>query len=365
MKTITKDMFPIVRKGEFILPILLILGFLYLITKAKASFFPIILSTALAYLLHPLVSHFEMKGFKRIHIVAALYLVAGVVIFFAGKSLSFALTEQISKLKIQWPQYLEQFQTTYLNFEEKIVTLFPFSETYLSWETISPKVLVLGEKIPNLVIGAIPAITLFFLVPFFTFFLLIDGKRIVNAFLDMLPSKTVETSLYIFSQTDESLGNYIRGILLEATSLFVLAFIGLSFMKLEYAGAVALVIGVTSLVPYLGVIVGAIVSLVAAYVQFGTIMAVIKILLFFAFLKVIDDAFLVPNILKRAVKIHPIVIVFALTAGGELFGLWGVVFAMPVTCMIKVILSIAIELHRSAFNWKPKLQPARISIPYV
>jgi predicted PurR-regulated permease PerM len=65
------------------------------------------------------------------------------------------------------------------------------------------------------------------------------------------------------------------------------------------------------------------------------------------------------------VHIHPIIIVFALTAGGELFGVWGVVFAMPAACIIKVILSITIELHRSEFDWKPKPQPTRISIAYV
>lgn len=353
------------KKGELLLPLLLIAGFLFLIIKAESSFFPIILSIALAYLLDPLISHFEMKGFKRIYIISILYIVAGTAVFFIGRYLFSALTDQITTLKLEWPQYLDKFREIYSNIETQTVTLLPFLDKHLNWEIISPKILSLGEKIPTIVIGAIPALTLFFLVPFFTFFLLLDGKKIIDAFLDLLPSKTVETSLYIFSRTDESLGNYIRGILLEATTLFVLALIGLTFMKFEYAGAIALIIGVTSLVPYLGIIIGAVSSSVAAYIQFGTVLAVVKVLLFFTALKIFDDTFLVPNILKRAVKIHPVIIVFALTAGGELFGLWGVVFAMPVACVIKVLLSIAIELHRSAFNWKPKPQPTRISIPYV
>jgi predicted PurR-regulated permease PerM len=354
-----------IKKGELIIPILLIAAFCYLILKANASFFPIILSIALAYLLDPLISHYEMKGFKRIYVVTIFYMIAGIVIFYSGRYLLSAFTNQITALKTQLPQYLEKFSAVYSNVEKQTTALFPFLEEHLNWETVSPKILSMGEKIPNIVIGAIPALTLFFLVPFFTFFLLIDGKRLIGAFLDLLPSKTVETFFYIFSQTDESLGNYIRGILLEATTLFVLALMGLTFMKFEYAGAIALIIGVTSLVPYLGIIIGAVASSAAAYIQFGTVMAVVKVLLFFTALKIFDDTVLVPNILKRAVKIHPIVIVFALTAGGELFGLWGVVFAMPVACIIKVLVSIVIELHRSAFDWKPKPQPTRISIPYV
>jgi predicted PurR-regulated permease PerM len=357
----TEDITEQKRRGEFILPVILTVAIAYLLIKANTSFFPIILSIALAYVLDPLISYFEMKGFKRLHILSAFYLVAGFIAVYLGIYLINVLIDQMSTLKDQWPQYLNKFQGFYLNIEAKVSSVLPF----LKWDSLSPQLTNLGEKIPNIVFGIIPALTLFFLVPFFTFFLLLDGRKIIDSFLNLLPSKTVETTLYIFSQTDETLGNYIRGILLEATSLFTLALVGLSLMNFEYASAIALVIGITSLVPYLGVIVGAIVSGAAAYVQFGTALSVINVLLFFTFLKIVDDAFLVPNIFKRAVRIHPIVIVFALTAGGELFGIWGVVFAMPVTCIIKVILSIVIELHRSAFNWKPKSQPERISIPYV
>jgi putative permease len=128
---------------------------------------------------------------------------------------------------------------------------------------------------------------------------------------------------------------------------------------------IAIIIGISSLVPYLGAIVGAVLSSIVAYLQFGTFLPIFKILLFFACIRFFDDWFLQPYIMKKAVKLNPAIILLALMAGWELGGIWGVIFSIPVTCIIKEILQIAVELQETEFRWKPKPEPTRISIPYT
>jgi putative permease len=180
-----------------------------------------------------------------------------------------------------------------------------------------------------------------------------------------VPSRHAEIILHIASRIDASLGNYLRGILTEAFVIFLVAFTGLLLFDLNYAAAIAILIGISSLVPYLGAIVGAVLSSIVAYLQFGSFVPIVKILLFFVGIRFFDDWFLQPYIMKKAVALNPAIILLALMAGWEMGGIWGVIFSIPVTCIIKEILHIAVELQETEFRWKPKPEPTRISIPYT
>ncbi len=187
----------------------------------------------------------------------------------------------------------------------------------------------------------------------------------MNALKNLIPAKYVEIVAHVTNEIDESLGNYLRGIMLEAMVLFVLALAGLFMMQINYAGPIAVVMGFSCLVPYVGPVVGGLLGAVVAFLQYGSLVMVLKVLLFFVGIRFIDDWFLQPLILERAGKVHPALIIFAIMAGAEMFGIWGVIFAMPVTCIAKVLLGIAFELQRTEFAWKPKPEPTRISIPYL
>ncbi|MDD2772776.1 MAG: AI-2E family transporter [Elusimicrobiales bacterium] len=355
------------RLTQLILPFVLLAGTIYLAGSAKAAVFPFVLSVALAYLINPVVVFFESRGFRRGHIVGTIYLLAGLTAFFALYSLYGLMLKEVELFQANWPVYLVKIKALAAGLPDRLAKSTPFPrEMYNNLGALAgQKLASFAEALPMFIIGLIPGLVLVVLVPFITFFLLVDGHRMLDGFLDLLPSRHVEMSLHILSEIDQSLGNYLRGVLVDATILFALALVGLTWLQLEYAGAVAVIMGLSSLIPYVGPIVGAVLGGAAAFIQFSSITPVLQVLLLFVALRFIDDWFLQPFILERAVKVHPIVIVFSLLAGAELFGIWGVIFAMPVTCMLKVFLSIAIELQRSEFAWKPKPEPTRISIPYI
>ena len=355
------------RGTELIVPLILLGGLVYLMASASAAFFPLVLSVAVAYLLNPVVVFFESRGFKRLHVVAGIYVITGAVAIFVMYSLYGLMMKEVQLFQEEWPVYLEKIKTLSAGLETRLSNNTPLPHDMVaSWGSLAgQKIAAFAESIPLVIIRMIPGLTMMMLVPFITFFLLIDGSRMLDAFLDLLPSRYVEMVLHVLSEVDQSLGNYLRGILVEATILFALALIGLTWLNIEYAGAIAFIMGLGSLIPYVGPIVGAVLGGTAAFIQFSALGPVLQVLLLFVSLRFIDDWTLQPFILERAVKVHPIVIVFSLLAGAEMFGIWGVIFAMPVTCMLKVFLSIAIELHRTEFNWKPRPEPTRISIPYI
>ncbi|KAF0125946.1 MAG: hypothetical protein FD189_1971 [Elusimicrobia bacterium] len=349
------------RQAQFLLPVALVLAGLYLAVKAGGAVFPLILSAALAYLLNPLVRYFEVRGIKRLYAVVGLYLAAGAILATVIYLVIHLLSFELEALQETWPAYARQAETFVSNLNMKLVTSYPMLENL----NLTGKVARLLEAGPAFILGLLPMLSLLFLVPFITFFVLLGGSGIIDYILDHIPSRHSEIVLHITSRIDESLGNYLRGILTEAFIIFLIAFTGLVLMGIEYSSAIAIIIGFSSLVPYLGAFVGAALASVVAYFQFGTFLAVFKVLMFFVGIRFFDDWFLQPYIMKRAVKLNPAVIVFALMAGWELGGIWGVVFSIPVTCIIKETLAIAIELQETEFQWKPAPEPTRISIPYT
>jgi predicted PurR-regulated permease PerM len=352
---------PSKRNAQFLLPAVILLALLYFIVQAKGSIFPFVLSGALAYILNPLINYFEVRGIKRSYAVVGFYLIVGAVLAIGVWLLFFFLSNDIQSLQNEWPTYAERLQSYVTKLDARMVKNYPF----LAKVGLEQKLGHLLELIPQFILSLLPLLSYLFIIPFITFFMLIGGAGLIDYLIDHLPSRHAELILHIASRIDGSLGNYLRGIMTEAFVIFLIAFTGLMLFDLNYAAAIAVFIGISSLVPYLGAVVGAVLSSIVAYLQFGTLLPILKILLFFAGIRFFDDWFLQPYIMKKAVELNPAVILLALMAGGEIGGIWGIVFAIPVTCIIKEILQIAIELQETEFRWKPKPEPTRISIPYT
>lgn len=347
--------------AQFILPAFLGLALVYFVVVARSAVFPFILSAALAYILSPIIKYFEVRGIKRTYAVAGLYLGIGALLFVVVYLLFHFLSFELESLQQSWPEYTGRMQQFILNLNVKLVKSYPFLASLKVEENLQRFL----EAAPQFILGLLPALTLLFVVPFITFFMLIGGSGIIDYLINHLPSRHAELILHIASRIDGSLGNYLRGIVTEAFIIFLIAFTGLIYINLDYAAVIAILIGVSSLVPYMGAILGAVVSSIVAYLQFGTVLPILKILIFFAGIRFFDDWFLQPYIMKKAVKLNPAIILLALMAGWELGGIWGVIFSIPVTCIIKEIVHIAVELQETEFRWKPKPEPTRISIPYT
>lgn len=346
---------------EIYLPLLFLSLLAVVFYFAKNTFIILILSISFSYLLDPVVRFFEVRGIKRSYIVSMLYLFSGVfflIILFVVINIA---RFDIESFFNEWPSYYQRISTMIDNFFNKLSKTFPFIEQF----NLKDGLLHYLIKVPAYVMSILPYTMVLFIVPFISFFILIKGSKILDIIVDNIPSRYVEVVFHIVSRVNNSLGNYLRGIVIDALILSSIAFFGLFFMNINYYSVIAILVGISCLVPYIGAFVGAFVSGIIAFLQYGTIYAVLKVLVFFALLRFIDDWFIQPYIIKRSVNLNPAVVVLSLMAGGEIAGFWGVVFAVPVVCIIRELFYILFEIHKTIHYWKPPKSSFMINTPYT
>lgn len=258
-----------------------------------------------------MVKFFEVRGIKRSYIVSMLYLISGGL-FVLLLSLIFNIARfDIDSFFNEWPSYYEKISIMVNNLFIRISKIFPFITQF----NIQQKILPYLTNVPIYIMSFIPYIMVLFIVPFISFFILLKGSKVLDVILDNIPSRHVELIFHIVSRVDYSLGNYLRGIVTDAIILSTIAFFGLFFMNISYYSVIALLVGISCLVPYIGAFVGALVSSLIAFLQYGTLYSVIKVILFFSFLRFLDDWFIQPYIIQKAVKLNPAIVVLGLMVG--------------------------------------------------
>lgn len=304
---------------------------------------PFFLGAALAYILNPLINSLESRGLRRRHVVLGLYVAAALLLYLGINTLLSLLSQEVSILQEQAPQYMKKAQSMAEQFQAYVAKAVPYGQRAL--EHASAKIygplLESLQHVPTLLLGLFPLLSLFFLVPFINFLLLLDGPGLIGSAIQQCPSRHVEQALHLISEVDASLGNYLRGIIIVAMAIAAASFAGLLAMGVDYALAIALLSGLSSFVPYLGVIIGSLVGFLVAFVQFGTLAAGLKVVALFLGIRLADEALLMPAISKHSVHLHPLVFLLSLIVGGELFGFMGLVFAVPTACVVKALIKVA------------------------
>lgn len=346
---------------EILLPLFIIFAFGFIFYFARKTFVILILSISFSYLLNPVVRFFEVRGIKRSYAVSMLYLVSGFI-FILILLLIFNIARfDIDSFFSEWPYYYEKISVIVNSFFLKLSKIFPFITQF----NIQQKILSYLINVPIYIMSFLPYIMVLFIVPFVSFFILLKGSKTIDIILDNLPSRYVELIFHLVSRVDYSLGNYLRGVVTDAIILSTIAFFGLFLMNISYYSVIALLVGISCLVPYIGAFIGALVSSVIAFLQYGSFYAVLKVILFFSFLRFLDDWFIQPYIIQKAVRLNPAIVVLGLMAGGEIAGFWGVVFAVPMICILRELFYIFFEIHKSIYSWKPQKTFFRTHIPYT
>lgn len=356
------------RRPFPLVPFLLLSGvFLYAFHHLFHILVPFLLSLALAYVANPVISYFETWGLKRNVTVLAVYAVIAVSITLLANNLIDLVGSELASLQAQAPAYYAKGQQYLKAGQLWVARRVPVgSDLVAHWDAkLYAPVLKGAQNIPAYLLGVFPLLSFIFLIPFITFFLLIDGSRSIESLIQTMPSRYVEQALHLVSEVDASLGNYLRGILIVAAAITTASFVGLVLLGVDQALAIAVLSGVSSFVPYLGAAIGAVVGGLTASIQFGSALAGLKVVLLFVGIRVADEALLQPVIARHSVHLHPLVFLLSLMVGGELFGFLGLVFAVPVACILKALLKVGWSWYATEARLKA-LEPAEAPVvPYL
>lgn len=305
---------------------------------------PFALGFALAYVANPLVAYFELKEFRRSTIVMALYLAAAVALVMAASTITEIVSTQFTSLQAQAPAYLARSKAALSSYQASVIARLPYGYASALTKQLDERLygplLDEAKHLPSYVLDVVPILTLLLLVPFVAFFLLMDGPEGIEGMIQSCPSRYVEQALHLISEIDSSLGSYLRGIITEALAIAAAAFVGLMILEVNQALPLAALAGFLTFVPELGILVSASTAGLVAAFQFGTFWAGLKVAALFGGIKLVDYLILQPIIARHSVHLHPLVIVSVLMIGGELFGVIGLIFAVPVVCVLKSLAKV-------------------------
>jgi putative permease len=304
---------------------------------------PVIISLIIVYLLDRWVR--DLVARKVPHSIAylAVYFAFLLLFIMAILILLPLLWRQISNLFADLPNMLRTAQQALVDFSEKYPVY--FSQEQLDTLLAS----MLGyiqewakNKVPSslaYIPGIIAWLVYLFLIPLLVFFFLKDSDVIINWLAKFFPRnrKVLRT---IFQEMDNQMGNYIRGKVIEITIIGLVCLLVFSLFGLNYSILLAFLVGISVIIPYVGAIVVTIPVALVGYWQWGLDWQLFYMLAAYLVVQVLDGNLLVPILFSKALNLHPVAIIIAILFFGSFWGVWGVVFAIPLATLIKTVLLV-------------------------
>ncbi|MDZ7770710.1 MAG: AI-2E family transporter [Woeseiaceae bacterium] len=206
-----------------------------------------------------------------------------------------------------------------------------YSEMASSW---GGKVLMSLSKSGGAVVAAVISL---FLIPILTFYLLRDWDLMIKRFGALVPSAQRPTVFRLARETDEALGAFLRGQLLVMFALSVIYASGLSLVGLEFAIAIGVVAGLVSFVPYLGFVFGIVLAGLTVVLEPDPLLRMAGVVAVFSVAQMIEGSILTPKLVGDRIGLHPVIVIFAIAAGGQLFGFFGILLALPAAAVLSVL----------------------------
>lgn len=322
----------------------------YLLYLLRGLFFSFALAVLLSYMINPLVGAISKRCAPRAAAILWAYLalflvVAGFLMY--GFPL---LISQLNSLMDTIPQYTLQAKELTLSIQERYSGLGMsdglkqvFDERLHWLEDI------LLEQVRNIlasIVGAVGSIFKILLAPVLSFYILRDLELIREKGLSLLPAGWQEEAVSLFREIDRVLGSFIKGYLLVAAIVGGMTAVVMALLGVDFALMLGLFAGLTELIPYFGPIIGAIPAVCLALLK--TKWLAVKVAAAFLIIHQLESSIISPKILGDKVGLHPLAVIFSLLAGGELYGLPGMLLAVPVAAVLRVIVNF---VFRKTIAW--------------
>ncbi|MGJ7457071.1 AI-2E family transporter [Halomonas sp. MA07-2] len=327
----------------------------WLLMRLEAMLMPFIAGMILAYLADPLANRLERWGLSRALAVSAVFLVLLVVLALGLLVLIPLLVQQMRQFGEVTPGIFEWLETVLApqiqawtgfdvageleNVQETLAEHWQDAGGYLAQ--------VLGQ-VGRSGMAFVTWVTYVSMIPVVTFYLLLDWKSLMTSLRRLLPRAWEADTVRLAKRCDEVLSAFLRGQLLVMLSLGVIYGLGLTLMGVSFGVLIGLISGLASIVPFLGFIVGMSIALVVAFFQFGTWLALLGVVAVFSTGQVIESTLLQPKLLGDRIGLHPVAVIFAVLAGGNLFGFTGVLLALPAAAVIMVLLRELNERYKNS-----------------
>jgi predicted PurR-regulated permease PerM len=324
--------------------------------------FPVLVAFLIAYITHPLASFFEKHRLPRIlgfllvllvfigflSLVSFVFLPAIVhELMLIGKKIP-AWREVIEKHIGYWLIDLEgRYPDAYALLQERITQWAQENLPSIAQRLVGWLAGIIGSAV-----GIISTLLSLVLIPVLTAYLTVDFHKFINALQILVPRPVLPEVKKVVREVDQVLKDFLRGQLLVAMALGVLYTAGLLIMRAPLALVIGPLAGLFSLVPYLGFVLGLGTASLLTFLEYQDLWHLVGVLITFAVAQSVDGWFLTPRLLGKRVGLHPVWILVALLLGGELFGLTGMVVAVPVAAALRVVVQHSVKAYRESLLYR-------------
>ncbi|MGH9179014.1 MAG: AI-2E family transporter [Acidimicrobiales bacterium] len=313
----------------------------------RVIFPPLILAGAIVFLLNPIVTRLQRHGVPRAAGAALAY--AGVLggIALAGLLIYPIAANQADELRDDWPEIKADAENwiddlaaasegTFLEFTRQDLED-AFSDDNTSFSQQLDQARELGLRIFHVLLIIV-------LAPIIAFYLLVDAPRIREVMESLVPEGAKPEVDHLAHRLNRAIGGFFRGQLLVALIVGVMCSVGLLVIGLRFWFLVGMIAGLFNIIPLIGPWVGGIPGVVIALTT-GSSLQAIGVVAVMVLAQQIDNHFITPQVMQRAVQLHPAAVILSLLAGGTLGGIFGLLMAVPIAAVLKIICGHVWRVH--------------------
>jgi predicted PurR-regulated permease PerM len=322
---------------------------------------PFVISAGLAYLGDPLVDRLEKLKFFRWRINRAVAVIGVFILITAALVLVLLiflpmLRDQVERLADKAPEMFEWIVGTalpWLQAKLGLSVLAPDAESITEalkayWKEVSTALMSVIGTVSRGGQAVLHWLMNLVLIPVVTFYLLRDWDKLVDGVRTLIPRKAEPVVSTLCREIDEVLSAFIRGQLMVMFALGLIYAMGLWLLNLDLALIIGLTAGLLSIVPYLGTFVGVVLAVLAAVFQFQDVLHPALVLAVFAVGQSLESMVLTPYLVGDRIGLHPVAVIFAVLAGGQLFGFLGILLALPVAAALNVLVNYLHQRYRQS-----------------
>ena len=338
---------------------LLIVAAAALLYFSTDVFMQLFIAFALAYILNPIVELLQRKGVKRLYGIVIVFSLACALCVGFGLFFVVSLTSELSRMQLNLPAYVQHLYEIipawlkeYLGIETMEMLSVRLNELLQQARNTAPDLLkpliAFLHKALSSTVSVLLALIGYLIIPVYLFYLLFDLPKLKSFIESFIPERFLPVYAHTLSEVDAVLSGFIRGQLSVCAILALLYSVGLYVIGIDLAIAIGMLAGATFIIPYVGTIIGIVLSIVMALLKFNDLLHPLLCLGWFGFVQLLEGTIITPKIVGTTVGLHPLIAIVSLLIGGQLFGIMGMLLAVPVTAVLQVFLRYFADYYRSS-----------------
>ncbi len=303
---------------------------------------PVLVAIVLAYLMDTPIERLKYQGVNPSLAIGVVYLLFVASMIFLMVVLLPLLSRQLTQFFSTVPAMVQAARATLEMLPQSYPALVSVEQVNEIANAASRSMTEFAQGVLSKSLGYIPGIITMLiylvLVPLLVFFMLKDKRELFSWMTVFLPDDR-SLAERVWGEVDLQIGNYIRGKFWEMLIVGTVTYLGFIFLGLQYAALLAVLVGLSVLVPFVGATVVTLPVAAVAFYQFGWSGEFGTVMLVYGVIQALDGNVLVPLLFSEVVNLHPVAIIVAVLFFGGLWGFWGVFFAIPLATLVKAVIS--------------------------